>query len=657
MEQSVLETDKLLASILLDDLKNDPDNLKLEFSKLMAYMLTHYVGSKPQLEIKIAVPSIGSGIYHQKIGIMKYENDERIAFSGSVNETGLGWNENVENFTVFRSWGDDTNNQGVMDSQREFNDLWNNSREGVRVFDLPDAVQKHMLEIRPESDEELRDTISRIKSIISSKKTISTQPKPEPQLIRLRDYQKDAIEKWKESGFRGLLEMATGTGKTFTAFGCMAEIQNQHDRFVIIISSPQRHLVAQWKENLEKWNEYVDEQMKIAMDEDIVCNSDNPQWRAQFQQILYDFNSPPLGFDTYLTNKLVIFTTHNTLSLPDFTNTVLGIENAPKFLIVDEVHNITEQAAQKTLLDEFDFRLGLSATPFRHLDEQGTRSLQEYFGGIVYTLDLKAAIYDLGVLCKYKYFPYYVELTTNEMKVYQRLTGQIAQIEEKKKKGTYHKMPGEYDPYLARASLVANAENKYKTFDDILRLQFNNKLSDTLIYCTNTPSPAAPDSKQLERVQQILVEHKLVSDSITWVDKTMDRLSILNRLSGGHFDCVTAVGCLDEGVDIPSVSVGIFMASSGNPKQFIQRRGRILRRSDDTGKTKASIYDILVMPPYNEPFTLSQRKLIAKELIRHKDFSTLAINAEEAMEQIRPVAEAFDIDLDRLSYEYVRNMV
>ena len=658
-EQSVNEGEKFLSIVFLKDLKDDPDHLKLEFSKLMAYMLGNYIDGKPQLEIKIAIPSTGPGIYHQKIGILRYKNGEKIVFAGSVNETGLGWYENIENFTVFRSWGDDTNNQGIIDNQRDFNDLWNNSNNEVRVYDLPRAVREHLLKIRPESSKELEVVLDKIRQLIRDKKTPSIPSFSKPD-IKLQEHQIMAIDKWAENNFCGLLEMATGTGKTFTAFGCINKIQKLHERTMVIIACPQLHLVEQWKSEMEKWNLSVNNSEKILIDSQVTCYSDNPKWRIELQRILYDFNTPLLGSDIHISNHIVVFVTHNTLALSDFTGKILETKNAKKCLIIDEVHNITEKSSHKTLLEDFDLRLGLSATPTRHLDDVGTEILKEYFHGIVYVLNLEKAIHELHILCTYEYFPYYVPLIPDEMKIYQKLTSQIAQIEEQKKKGTYNPKKGDYNPYLRRADLIANAENKYGTLETILDEEFNNVLADTLIYCTNNPSPASPNSpRQLERVQNILSNNDIVSDSVTWVDKTQDRLHILTLMETGHFDCITAIGCLDEGVDIPSVRIGIFMASSGNPKQFIQRRGRILRKSEKTGKTSAAIYDILVTPPIPNESTslsLSERKLMAKELLRHKEFALIANNKKEAIQRIKKITETFNIDFDALSYDYVRDM-
>ena len=161
---------------------------------------------------------------------------------------------------------------------------------------------------------------------------------------------------------------------------------------------------------------------------------------------------------------------------------------------------------------------------------------------------------------------------------------------------------------------------------------------------------------QLLKVQNILSDRNIISDSVTWIDKTKDRRRILRDLANDHFDCITAVRCLDEGVDIPSVKVAIFKASSGNPKQFIQRRGRVLRRSERTRKTHAIIYDILVTPPMPDPGTdasRNERKLIARELLRHKRFAELARNKNTAIENIQEIFEIFNLPFEDLSEEWI----
>ena len=691
-EQSVLEREKLLGSIFLKDLKKDPDKLKFEFSKLMGYMLTNKINGKPQLEIKIAVPVRGAGIYHQKIGIFQYENEDKIAFSGSINETGPAWYDNKENFTAFRSWGDDTNSQGIVDNQRIFNNLWNGSDKGVHVFDLPQAVNEQLLEVRLKSNEEVHETIEKIRKIIESKigKIASSESEDDESergkkeikktVIKLREYQEAGRTKWIENDFCGLLEMATGTGKTYTAFGCINKLQSQHQRTAVIIACPQKHLIEQWKEEITKWNNLVAESDRVVIEHMVTCDSDY-KWRGTFDKILHDYNVPPIGSSSCITNNIVIFTSHTTLGTDDFVERISSLKDTKKFLIVDEVHNIGENSSKNTLLEEYDCRLGLSATPNRHMDDVGTGILKDYFHSstcdaknkgdadvcidckkelILYKLDLEKAIHKLGVLCTYEYYPYYVQLTSEEMDIYNEWTAKIAQAEAKKARGQPLTEADKW-AYLARGYLVQNAENKDRKLDEILTTKFNNKLNLTLIYCTSHPrSDAPPDApKQLERVKNILFEKGITSDSVTYEDPTKTRGDILKLLESSIFGCITAVKCLDEGVDVPAVENGIFMASSGNPKQFVQRRGRILRKNKLTGKTSAKIYDILVAPPSPKEgvhIDKNERKLIAKELLRHKDFAEIADNKIDAFFQIKEVAEKFKINLDKLDYEYIKNL-
>lgn len=651
IERSIQDPEKLLSEIFFDDLKNDPVNLKINFAKIMGYMLSNKIDGVPQLEIKIAIPDDGIGLYHEKVGIMHFQNGEKISFSGSVNETGRGWGPNIENFKVFCSWNDDTNHIAIVHDQRRFNNLWSNNEEGINVFELPHAVKEHLLKISPKSDEEFKEIMEKV--------TETLRKKTKKITMELYDYQKEARDGWLDNNCKGLFAMATGTGKTFAAFGCINKIQNLHERTAVIIACPQKHLVEQWYDELLDYNSGMPDNDKVNLSSFVFCDSDYKDWRTKFNGILDDVNKIPLGKQEFSENHFIVFVTHATLGSTgknSFNEKIDEIKNLKKFLITDEVHNITEDSAQSRFRDDYDFRLGLSATPERYRDPEGTKIIFDYFDEIVYELSLEKAIKE-GYLCKYDYIPFYVPLTPDEMVIHRKLTSQIAQIEDKKRKGIWHPKPDEFDPYLARANLVQAAENKLGKIKEILN-EMNNQLEQTLVYCTSNPSMAFPRGSptQLEHVQNILSSRNIISDSVTWKDPTRDRRKILTNLANDHFDCVTAVRCLDEGVDIPSVKIAIFMASSGNPNQFIQRRGRVLRKSEKTGKTHATIYDILVTPQISNPSigaSKNERKLIAKELLRHKEFALLARNKPDAIQNIQEITEIFNIPFDDLSYDWI----
>ena len=193
LEKSTIEKEKIIAESFFTDLQDDPENIKYHFSKLMAYMLVHQVHGKPQLEIKIALTENGNGIFHEKLGIVHYANEDIISFVGSINETGSGWTKNFENFKVFCNWKDETNKQAIDDDQKSFDNLWNNNEPHVKIFDIPIAVKNHLLEISPKSDEEYKETLNKIRQLIKYKKEQTDE-----HVKKLRPYQLDAKNNWIE---------------------------------------------------------------------------------------------------------------------------------------------------------------------------------------------------------------------------------------------------------------------------------------------------------------------------------------------------------------------------------------------------------------------------------------------------------------------------
>lgn len=666
LEFDLFNSEKFLADFLLEMIKTNTFELKL--LKILGCILTKKIESNPQLEIKIAIPKRISEKPPSIIGIFHYENGEITSISGGPNVPNS--DNSLENFTAYTSWGNESEYNVI--NQSKFSNLWDDNSRNLNAYRLPDIVENYLIDLYSDSVQDLKTISENFEKDDGSISQVTE--------FEFFDHQKDAIKNWISNDMCGLFEMATGTGKTITSFGCMSHIQKQYDRTVTVIACPYKHLVEQWKTEFEKFNSKVGVDGKITFDKTITCNGDYPKWKVQFNNLAFDFNETPLGGKTPRLNQIIIFTTHDTLASPDFMSRLEKLANTKKFLIIDEVHEITENRSSKVLLDDYEFRLGLSATPNRHMDEDGTQILKNYFHSskcfgtdasdekvckncskefIPYSLNLKKAIHDLHVLCEYEYHPHYVELTSEEMSIYNDLTMQIARLEQKRKKGIKLSKKESY-PYLARANLIANAENKDGKLEEILNIEFKNHLQRTLIYCTNTRRSESDiyDLSQLERVKKILFSHKIKSDSVTHLDLTKLRLEIISELEGGMLDCITAVGCLDQGVDIPSVENAIIMASTGNPKQYIQRRGRILRKSKLTNKQKAFIYDILVAPPLpelDEELRNIERKIFAKELLRHKEFAEISNNEEEATSKMKTIARKFNLDFDRLDRDYIKN--
>jgi superfamily II DNA or RNA helicase len=635
IKQGELQPQKVISESFIQDLQGVAEEFVKDHVRALAWMVAH-----KKLTIKIAIPLDEhkepldekavqeSAIFHQKVGILLDKDGCIISFSGSINETAQGWQRNIEEFKVFKGW---------VDGQKIFLDrdvekarkYFEGNPKNVLIIDVPTAARDRLIQIAPENLEELQ-----LEKYIKKKRA-----------LRLRDYQLEAIKSWENHNFRGFFEMATGTGKTFVALGCINRLQKSHKRLVVIIASPQTHLVEQWIEKIKEWNSNVSEDLRLRDHPSLVCDADNPNWKSQIETEIYDYNTRSFSGD-FLSNGFYIHTTHSTLSSNLFIEKMKRVRG-DILLIVDEVHGTGADLRRLGLLPEYQFRIGLSATPKRHLDEDGNQVLANYFGETVFKMELADAIRK-GWLVPYDYLPYYTELTASELQRYREISRKIAiRLGQAQKREWAQIETGFLEG--ERANVIANASNKYGVLEEILD-EHHNKLTNTLIYC---------HEKQLGRVVPLLTSRFIVSDTITWEDKTKDRTKILHHFTSQNFDCVVAIRCLDEGVDIPAARTAIIMASTGNPRQYIQRRGRILRRDFANNKDKARIYDIIVIPPVQEDdalLSLLERKIVAKELLRHKEFANIAANREEAIERIKRIADRFQIDLDALNEDYIQNL-
>lgn len=624
----------------LDEMLQSTSDLHDKCKSLFGWLLKQKIEGRPQVEIKVAIPRSSAGAFHQKVGIFTLSDGGVITFSGSVNETVMGWQNNVEQFKVFRSWGDKTNENAVSNDQSSFEKYWNNQMHGYSVVGLPKAVVNHLLSVAPDSELEFKSLLNHLRKKFYRKQNASSG-------IVLRGYQESAIELWEQNNFQGIFAMATGTGKTYAALGGIGRVLQRQKRVIVIISSPQKHIANQWKDNVRLWNDGVEKDS--ALPELIVmANSENLNWRHDISDLAYKFNKKVIGHDRFLLNNCIVCTTHSTFSKKEFVDKITEMkQNGAKVLLVaDEVHGIGSPKRQGGLNPGYEYRLGLSATPIRHYDELGTKKIQEYFTKTVYELPLQTAIAD-GHLVQYSYHPHYVELTAAELHEYRNLTIRLARKYIAKARG---EIVDDDDTRLEemRANIVATAANKYPRFQKILDA-YGNRLAHCLVYCH--PS-------QIEDATKILTARNIVNEKITWEDPAHDRKRIINALENEQYQCVTAIRCLDEGYDIPAAKIAIILASSGDPRQYIQRRGRVLRRFPC--KDHAEIHDILVKPSQvndqDPDVSRYMKKLVARELLRHKEFANAAFNKEDAYELVRHTAQNYGIALEDLSHSYIESL-
>jgi len=622
--QIILDTHKNPEKYIETKMLKEIENLENEFIKNHIFALGWMIANK-KLEIKIAIPydengnilsydeTESKGIFHPKVGILKDDEGNLISFSGSVNESATGWLENIEEFKVFRSWEIsevDYLNADVL----KFKKFWDGLSSKVKVIDTPKAVESKLVEIAPEDIETIN-----FENLYQKLKKHQKQEK-----IKLFKHQKEAVNAWISNDMKGIFEMATGTGKTFAALGCLRKISRSIQKLLVIITCPYQHLVQQWKREMEKFG--------TKYDKLIIADSSNPPWKNELANSLIDLSLEH-------KNKIIVLTTHRTLSSYDFIRIIqqYSRDSINIFLIADEVHGLGAEKSREGLLKKYRLRLGLSATPKRWFDTIGTDVIYSYFGNVVFEFGLDKAVSNINpatgktYLTPYRYIPKFISLSVTELEEYIDKTVNIA-IKLIKPKNKEEKDDILENLLFKRANIIKNASEKYRVLEELLD-ELGPSLKWTIIYC----SP-----QQIDNVMNILkkrgiIAHRFTMDQGTIPEKRYNGLSerdfILQKFAEGEYQVLVAMKCLDEGVDVPPARVAILMASSGNPREYIQRIGRVIRRYP--GKNEATIYDIIVTPSFNElPSELKkiEWKIFQKELERYEEISRHAINSAEALE-------------------------
>lgn len=449
--------------------------------------------------------------------------------------------------------------------------------------------------------------------------------------VELREYQQSAIQKWVENGYQGLFEMATGTGKTITALSGAKVLMESEKSLCLLIIIPTLDLATQWEI----------EAQKILFKNIIVANSKNKNW---YKEIIASVNHKPGTYSYCIIATYATFLTNRFQSviqkLPDTT-----------MIIADEAHNFGTKSHSVKYPNHIKRRLALSATPDRHFDDVGTKDIFRYFNaedGPTFQFNMAEAIKN-NFLCEYYYYPIIVSLTEDELREYKDLSKKLLQYFNSKtgkfKENSIVKMF-----LLKRKRIIHNASEKFTAFRKILTeiVSKNRKVEYLLVYV-----PEGND-KKIEKEDQNLInayseivskEFKLTQHQ--FISLTRNRKKILDEFSKGKIAVLTAMKCLDEGIDIKRAETAIFCSSTGNPRQFIQRRGRILRTHRD--KKYAVIYDLVVVPmltnQYFEDSLQMERNILEGELHRVHEFAELSLNHYQALQTLEVTAKTFGLDI------------
>lgn len=595
------------------------DMLIKERLEALAWMV-----STGNLQVKLAVrvasnnfPAIG--IYHEKLGVFSDVHGNQVAFSGSGNETGSALIDNFEYQDVSWSWDDPQNR--CAEKAELFHNLWTNETPGLQVLDFTEAASNILRPYTPEYPPTPGDfslTCEQVDDYYGE-----MVPKF-PSWLELRDYQELAIKNWFNNDGRGSLKMATGSGKTITALAIITHLYEKAGLQVAVVLCPFKHLVDQWSREAKKFNF-----------DTLIVHTSRALWSEELSRKLLTLKTGQGGMVLVITTNASFADEHFQSKLDHFPQ--------KSVIVADEAHNLGAKKLREKLPEKIRWRLALSATPERWFDEEGTDALFQYFGGVLEPeFTLKDAL-DCGALAPYRYFPLLVELTDEEQDEYLELSEKIAKIFSREgfdRENTYLSTL-----LLKRARLMASASNKLPVLKELMadRTETNH----WLFYCGDgrVDDPTSlEEMRQIESVCKILGRdlHMRIA-SFTAETPREKRLQISEDLDTTALQGLVAIRCLDEGVDIPSIERAVILASSTNPRQFIQRRGRVLRKPTKDSKKIAEIFDMITIPPIDAEITDTERSMLRKELVRFAEFAALARNAGDARKVIMDLQKKYDL--------------
>lgn len=607
------------------------DPASIEESERMSYIAS--LIAKGVLDIKIAFLSSKNEIamYHEKMGIMSDRVGNAVAFSGSMNESENAFSANYESFDVFCSWT--TDRERVFQKQMAFQAIWDDYEPGIETISFPEAV---------------RDRIYSFNSSLSTTHSTVSEPTQDerptdamylPSDFKIRPYQETAIQNWKAKGYRGIYDMATGTGKTLTALASIEQLfRDNKKRLGIVIVCPYQHLVEQWVEDIVRFG------IKPIVG---YSSSSQKNWKKNLEQAIRSFNLKVSDFFCFITTNASFVTKTVQDQVQLLSDDVV--------YVVDEAHNMGAENYRKCLPENIFYRLGLSATIDRHNDEVGTAALSSYFGEKCIVYSLRDAI-DSQMLTRYYYYPVLTYLDQDELAEYLTITGQLAKA-IRKKNGKIILTEHAKQLLIKRARIIAGAKGKLPELQKQIAPYIEDK--HILVYCGATTVRDEDDNdfgrRQIDLVAEMLGNTlDMRVGRFTSQESAQERAQIRAAFAGGEtLQALVAIKCLDEGVNIPSIKTAFILASSTNPKEYIQRRGRVLRKFP--GKEYAVIYDFITLPfPFetlafqNDAIIESTKGLIKRELIRMMDFADIAENPSLTFDLLYELKHGFNITEEEL---------
>ncbi|WP_407696793.1 DEAD/DEAH box helicase family protein [Sedimentitalea xiamensis] len=625
LKEGLLQSSQL-AEESIERLIPDADELTDHTLRCLAWLI-----SNGRLSVKVAL--MKDALFHSKVWLFRDE-DTHVALHGSANMTGKGLRGNREQLSLARSWMNDEADEACRELEAEFDLLWSGSDPDCAVIELSRAMQDRIVqdfkgEHQPTEDDfnrlwrrahGLDDKPINIDDLLAQEDDRRFRI-PEWLQYRTGEYahQGKAIDAWFEAGRRGVLEMCTGSGKTLTALTAAQLLHEEVGPLLIVVSAPYNVLISQWCSEIELF----------GLRPENMTEAGGPAARSQ--SLAQARRRLKRGVS--LCEAIVV--SNDTLCTKEFQEQIQSFSGA-KLLIADECHNLGAASFTSDPPEFFDYRLGLSATPVRQYDAEGTAQLFKFFGEPCFSFTLEQAI---GVcLTPYEYHVTFVELNAEEMAEWREISEKISRL-------AWKLDSGEKDGYLdalllKRRKILETAQAKLDALRQLISEFGPRNLRYTLIYATDK------DPEQLGSVNNMLNSQGVFFHQLTAEETSAPKKSraILDRFQAGDLQVLTAKRVLDEGVNVPQIMRAYILASTTVRRQWVQRRGRLLRTCKAIGKEFAVIHDLVALPPSEElssNLDTDAKKIINGELDRVWEFARLSKNAAntggsfEAVEHMR----------------------
>jgi len=594
--------EQIISSAFTRDFVAAMEELDDDRLKLLASLIANGT-----LDIKIAVAN-SVGMYHDKLGILEDFDGNVIAFFGSANSSINGYQNNYEKIRVVRSWVA-PEQASIADEREEFNALWNNTNPYIKVYSYKESAKMQILKV--------------LKHRKTDGGTVQSNP------VKLRDYQEEAISAWVGNHYHGFYVMATGTGKTWTAIYSAKKLLESHPA-MIVICAPYKHLVRQWADNIVKVFPWA----KLVM-----VSSENPTWEQQISQEI-------IRKRFYPDNQIIIISTIASFKMARFLAAIRKSKEE-KLLIVDEAHRFTDRP--DSLKDTFQYLLGLSATPYSGSSAQKGLDLMTWFGGQVFNLPIEVAL-ERGFLVPYYYYPIFVSATEDEEDKFRYHTQKILSCFKNNKC---------INPDLLVKSLrnrlrvISMAEEKQLRIDEIV-----NQVKEQdhfVVYCGDGKlfdNNSGEELRHIQVIKRVLSGYGFKSSQFTAKENMTDRMELVDAFNKGEISALAAIRCLDEGINIPSIKSALILSSNDDYREFVQRRGRILRTYGS--KEYAKIYDVIVLPSHD------MQGWAKIEFRRFYEYARLALNWDELEPELAWYLQTYGLsieDIDVYDYEDMEDTI